>query len=71
MKAITRTTEDIVNNIVSKRTDISAVVVLIGMIGGIFLLGVIGLVLGPLILMYFITFLKAYREKTLGSMFRK
>ncbi len=57
--------------IVSKRTDISAVVVLIGMIGGIFLLGVIGLVLGPLILMYFITFLKAYREKTLGSMFRK
>jgi predicted PurR-regulated permease PerM len=55
--------------IVSRRTKISQVIVLIGMVGGLFVFGVLGLVLGPLILAYFITFLEAYKNKTLSSMF--
>jgi predicted PurR-regulated permease PerM len=56
-------------HLVSRKTKVSSVIVLIGMIGGIFIFGVLGLILGPLILAYFITFLKAYRDKTLSSMF--
>ena len=55
--------------LVSKRTNLSEVIVLIGMIGGLFIFGVLGLILGPLILAYFITFLQAYKENTLSSLF--
>lgn len=54
---------------ISKKTKISQVIVLIGMVGGFFLFGILGLILGPLILAYFITFLKAYKERTLSSLF--
>jgi predicted PurR-regulated permease PerM len=56
-------------HLVSRKTQLSQVVVLIGMIGGLFLFGVLGLILGPLILAYFITFLRAYKDKTLSSLF--
>jgi predicted PurR-regulated permease PerM len=56
-------------HIVSRRTQVSQVVILVGMIGGLFIFGALGLILGPLILAYFITFLKAYKDKTLSSMF--
>ena len=56
--------------IVSKKTPhLSAVIVLIGMIGGLFIFGILGLIIGPLILAYFITFLKAYKEKKWQSLF--
>ncbi len=55
--------------IVSKKTDLSAVFALIGTIGGLFVFGIMGLILGPLIIAYFITFLKAYKEKNLSSLF--
>jgi len=55
--------------IVARRTDLSSVIVLIGMIGGILVFGVIGLILGPLILAYLISFLDAYRNKALSSIF--
>lgn len=55
--------------LVAKKTRLSQVVILVGMMGGIFLFGVLGLILGPLILAYFITFLKAYKEKALSTFF--
>ncbi len=55
--------------IVSRKTGVSPVVVLVGMIGGIFVFNIIGLILGPLILSYLILFLKAYKDGTLSDMF--
>jgi len=55
--------------IVAKRTKSSSVIVLVGMIGGLFVFGVLGLILGPLILAYLILFLDAYKDRTLASMF--
>jgi predicted PurR-regulated permease PerM len=54
---------------VSKRTNLSPVFTLISSIGGLFLFGIIGLVLGPLIFAYFIILLDLYREKNLLSLF--
>lgn len=56
--------------IVSRKSDLSPVIVLIGMIGGLFIFGILGLILGPLILAYFLTVIKAYRDKTLSSLFQ-
>ena len=56
--------------IVAKRTSLSQVIVLIGMIGGFLIFGILGLVLGPLILAYFIIFLEAYRKNTLSGLFK-
>jgi predicted PurR-regulated permease PerM len=55
--------------IVAKKTGTSSVIVLIGMIGGLFVFGILGLILGPLILSYLIIFLRAYKDKTLSDMF--
>ncbi|MBX4196878.1 AI-2E family transporter [Candidatus Pacearchaeota archaeon] len=55
--------------IVSRKADISPAVVMVGMIGGLFIFGALGLIIGPLILAYFTTFLRAYKEKTLASLF--
>lgn len=55
--------------IVARRTDVSSVVVLVGMIGGLFVFGVLGLILGPLILAYLILFLEAYKNKTISELF--
>ncbi len=54
---------------VSRKTSLSQVFVLIGMVGGIFLFGLLGLVIGPLVIAYFIVLLRAYKEKTLSSLF--
>lgn len=56
--------------LVSKKTKLSQVIVLIGMVGGLFLFGILGLILGPLLLAYFITILHAYRDKTLFNFFK-
>ena len=48
---------------ISKRTNMATPVILIGMIGGIFLFGLLGVVLGPLILAYLIIVLEIYRNK--------
>lgn len=55
--------------IVSKRTNIHPVVVLIGMIGGLFLFGVLGFILGPLILSYLLILLDTYRKNQAPSLF--
>ena len=48
---------------VSKMTHINPAVILIGMIGGIFLFGPIGFVVGPLVLSYLLVFIEFYRKK--------
>jgi len=55
--------------IISRKTGVSPVIVLVGMIGGLFVFNIIGLILGPLILSYLILFLKAYKDGTLSDMF--
>ena len=53
--------------IVSRKTQINQGIVMIGMIGGIFVFGVIGLIIGPLILAYVLLVLELYRKHTLGE----
>lgn len=55
--------------IISKKTGVSSVIVLVGMIGGLTVFNVMGLILGPLILSYLVLFLKAYKDGTLSDMF--
>ncbi len=55
--------------LVSRKTDISPAIILVAMIGGFFIFGVLGLLLGPLIAAYFILFLQAYKDKTLSHLF--
>ena len=55
--------------IVSKRTQISSVVVLVGMIGGFFVFGVLGFIIGPLVLAYVILLLNEYKNKTFSDVF--
>ncbi len=49
--------------LVSRRTTLNPGVILIGMIGGLFLFGVLGFILGPLILAYLFIVLEIYRNK--------
>ena len=53
--------------IVSKRTHMPSSLILIGMIGGLFLFGILGLILGPLILAYLLIILEIYRNKRTPS----
>jgi predicted PurR-regulated permease PerM len=55
--------------IVARKTGTSPVIVLVGMIGGLFVFGILGILFGPLILSYLILFLNAYKDKTLSGMF--
>lgn len=57
--------------IVSKRTTLSPVFALISSIGGLFLFGIIGLILGPLIFAYFIILVDLYRNRNLLELFAK
>ena len=49
--------------IVSRRTKIHSSIILIGMIGGLFMFGILGLILGPLILSYLLVILELYKNK--------
>ena len=55
--------------IVSKKTTLSPFIALISSLGGLFLFGIIGIVIGPLIFAYFIILLDLYRNKNLLSLF--
>jgi len=57
--------------IVSKATKMHSALVLIGMIGGLFFFGILGLILGPLILAYLIIILEVYRDKKEPGFFIK
>lgn len=49
--------------IVSQKTSLPSSIVLIGMVGGFFLFGLLGFILGPLILAYLIIIIEIYRNK--------
>lgn len=51
--------------LLSKKTQINSVLMLIGMTGGIFLFGFLGFVIGPLIIGYLLILLEVYRNKKL------
>tara|TARA_Y100000310_G_scaffold316318_1_gene367866 strand:+ start:1321 stop:2358 length:1038 start_codon:yes stop_codon:yes gene_type:complete len=53
--------------IVSKKTQINSAIVIVGMIGGLFVFGILGLILGPLILAYILLIIELYRKKTFES----
>lgn len=55
--------------IVSKKAELSPAIILVGMIGGLFIFGLLGLILGPLILAYFYILLKSYKDNDLHKMF--
>jgi len=48
--------------IVSRRTKINSAIVIIGMIGGLFVFGVLGLIIGPLVLAYILLIVEIYRK---------
>jgi len=54
---------------ISKRTNLNSLSILIGMIGGLFLFGIIGIILGPLILAYLFIILEIYRDKRIPGIF--
>ncbi len=47
--------------VVGKKAKINALIVLIGMLGGLILLGPVGLIIGPIILEYLLIFVELYR----------
>lgn len=48
---------------IAHRINLHSALVLIGMIGGLYMFGILGIVLGPLILAYLLIILEAYRNK--------
>tara|TARA_Y100000310_G_scaffold344189_1_gene455627 strand:- start:2428 stop:3456 length:1029 start_codon:yes stop_codon:yes gene_type:complete len=55
--------------IVSRKTKISSVIIVVGMIGGLLVFGILGLIIGPLILSYLFLILDAYRNRSFPSLF--
>jgi len=53
--------------IISRMTQINHAIVLIGMIGGLYIFGLAGLIIGPLILAYVLLVFELYRKQTLGE----
>ncbi len=48
---------------VSRRTNVHSSIVLVGMIGGLFLFGIVGIVIGPLIMSYLLIVLELFKNK--------
>lgn len=55
--------------IIEKRAQMPQVIALIGMLGGGYVFGVIGLIIGPLIIGYFLILIEFYRNKKLNELF--
>jgi predicted PurR-regulated permease PerM len=51
--------------VVSRKAQINSAIVIIGMIGGLFVFGILGLIIGPLVLAYILLIIELYRKKTL------
>ena len=54
---------------VSKFTNLHPLLVLVGMIGGLFLFGILGFVIGPLIIAYAFIMLEIYKGRQIGGIF--
>ena len=57
--------------IVSRRTEVNSAVVLIGMIGGGFVFGFLGFIIGPLVLAYVILVIELYKKTVSGDDVKK
>ena len=55
--------------IVSRRTRMHPLLILIGMVGGLLLFGIFGIILGPLILAYVLILLEVYRNRNIKGIF--
>jgi predicted PurR-regulated permease PerM len=53
--------------IVSRRTQLKPSIILVGMIGGLFVFGILGFIIGPLVLAYLLIILELYRKKSIPS----
>jgi len=56
---------------VSKMTKVHSGIVLISMVGGIFLFGILGVIIGPLIVSYLLIILELYRKKPISGLIIK
>lgn len=54
--------------IIARKTQINSALILIGMIGGVFLFGILGVILGPLIMGYLLIILEIYRNKRMPGL---
>ena len=57
--------------ILSKKSNLPIVLSIIGTIGGLYLFGIVGLILGPLILAYTLIIIELYKEGKLNELFKK
>ena len=48
---------------VSKKVNLHPAIILVSMVGGLFVFGILGFILGPLIISYLLIFLEVYRKK--------
>ncbi len=55
--------------LVARKTNISSALILVGMIAGLFVFGVLGLIIGPLLLAYLLTLLESFKDKSIYSLF--
>jgi len=53
--------------IIGDKAKIHPIIILLGILGGLKLLGIVGIILGPLFLSFLITFLKLHKEVNSGS----
>jgi len=53
--------------VVSRMTKMNSAIALIGMVGGLYVFGIIGLILGPLVLAYLLLIAEFYKEKRFKS----
>jgi predicted PurR-regulated permease PerM len=56
---------------ISKRTNVHSAIILLGMVGGLFFFGILGVILGPLILAYLLIILEIYRDKSVPGLLIK
>lgn len=55
--------------IIARMVKMNTLILLIGMIGGLFLFGIMGVILGPLIIAYLLIILEVYRDKRVPGVF--
>lgn len=53
--------------IVSKRTEINSAIIVVGMVGGFFVFGILGLIIGPLILAYVLLMMEIYKKRNIDD----
>ncbi len=56
---------------ISKRTNVGTFVAILGIVGGLYTFGVIGLILGPLVLSYVLIIVDFYRQGKLNELFKE